>query len=293
MLLQFVISAKQASGAVRQRALELWQRHKKEWTKDVAGVLQDIELDAGFPASGTVGPTPDPQRLFGNAMFATLKKLRATHDGAATLIAAAADPRLTGLESLELEGAETFRAVADRGVPGRVRHLRLRAPFGDAEAALLCSSPAFSQLRSLAFQAVFSAPTRRRGLARRVRDAISRQAPPGALGQLLLTLDRHPTLEVLDLPASSVGDFDLFAQVAPIWPKLGFRRVSAIGTFELEREDGGSLLVLQNFGAEALLRARPLVPRDVTRARLMRRKQWNEDTEALVRAWAPIAVSWH
>jgi hypothetical protein len=292
MLLQFVIGAKQASGAVRQRALELWQRHKKEWTKDVAGVLTDIELENGFPAAGTVGPTTTPEKILGSAMFVTLKKLRAKADGAPLLIAAAADPRLTGLEALELDDPETFRAVATQGVAGRLRHLRLRLNFGMPQAALLLAAPAYSQVRSLAFQPVYRTPPRRRGVVQRIRDVLTGSTEEGSLARVLLELDKHPTLEALDLPGG-IGDLELFAQVAEVWPKVEFRRISAAGTFELEREEGGSLLVLQNFDSDALLRLRPMVPRDVKRARLMRRKRYDEDTDALIKAWAPIAItSW-
>lgn len=291
MLLQFVIAANQASGAVRQRANELWQRHKREWTKELAGVVTDLELENGFPVAGTVGATADPAKVLGSAMFATLERIRAGAGGEALLLAAAADPRLTALDTLEVNDAQTLQAICERGVPGRLRKLILRAKLGARERALLLAAPALSQLRWLVFLPTID-PPRRRGFATRVTERLSglftgKKGAPSPL----IELDTHPTLEVLELPGGQ-GNLELFAQVAPLWPKLGFRRISAAGTFELEREEHGTLIVLQNFTVAQLVQLRALVPPDVTRARLSRQRQWGaEPLEPLFEAWAPIAVT--
>ncbi|MBL8912929.1 MAG: hypothetical protein JNM17_19705 [Archangium sp.] len=292
MLLQFVIASNQASGAVRQRAQELWQRHKKEWTKEISGVVSDLELENGFPVAGTVGKTAAPDQILRSAMFVTMKRLRANKDGQQLLIAAACDVRLTGLQTLEVDSLETFATICAKGVPGRLTKLTLRLSFGKTELELVRTSPVLSKLKTLTFQPVFRAQTQRRGLGRRLKDLFSPGADASALAQTLVALDLHPTLEHLELPVAGFGDLELFMQVAAAWPKLEFRRISGPGTFELEREEGGTLLVLQNFTNEQLVQLRPAVPKDVTRARLSRKRQWSGiDLEPVLKAWAPINVT--
>lgn len=292
MLLQFVIASNQASGAVRQRAQELWQRHKKEWTKEISGVVSELELENGFPVAGIVGKTSTPEQILRSAMFVTMKRLRAAKEGQALLIAAACDARLTGLQTLDIDSSETFASICAKGVPGRITKLTLRLSFGKTELELVRTSPALSQLKTLTFQPTYRTQPTRRGLGRRVRDLFSPGADVSALAKTLQELDLHPTLEQLELPVGGFGDLELFTQVAAAWPKLEFRRVSAPGTFELEKEEGGTLLVLQNFTVDQLVQLRPAVPKDVTRARLSRKRQWGTgDLDALYKAWVPINVT--
>lgn len=273
LLLQFLISANQGSGAVWQRAAELWRRHRHQWMAGLDKHLSELVIENGFPVSARLNPNLQPeirQKLLTSPMLATVRHLSASGDSE-VLVDAACEPRFVALESLLISSREPFESLCERGVPGRLRKLRLTFVPTTADIGRLLASPTMSALRHLVFQV----PRR------------------GGVEKLLKALLPHTTLTHLELASEGLGSTTSFASVAKLWRTAKWSRVSAAGSFELVREPDGSELTLMNQTTEELLRLVPLVPPDVTKARLMpARKQLGEEgRDALRAAWAKFNPS--
>ncbi len=268
LLLQFLISANQGSGAVWQRAAELWRRHRHQWMAGLDKHFSELVIENGFPVSARVNPNLPPetrQKLLASPLLATVRHLSAHCDGE-VLIEAAREPRFVALESLLLSSLSSFEAVCDRGVAGRLRKLRLTFPPTPDDFARLIASPAMSALRHLIFQ-----------MPRR-----------GGVENGLRVLTNHAPLTHLELAGEVLGSTASFSTVVALWRKTKWSRVSAAGSFELAREPDGSELTLMNQTTEALLRLVALVPPEVTKVRLMpaRTGLGEEGRGALLTAWA-------
>lgn len=268
LLLQFLISANQGSGAVWQRASELWRRHRHQWMAGLHKHLSELAIENGFPVSAKVNPNLSLEvrnKLLASPMLATLRHLSAQGDNE-VLVEAACQPRFVALESLLVASLTSFEAICARGVAGRLHKLRLTFELTPDDVARLLASPAMSAVRHLVFQV----PRR------------------GGVEKVLRALLDHSTLTHLELAGEGLGSTKSFASVAALWNKARWRRVSAAGSFELTREPDGSELTLQNQTTEELMRLVPLVPAAVTKARLMRprRSRGDDQSEALLKAWA-------
>jgi len=273
LLLQFLISANQGSGAVWQRAAELWRRHRHQWMAGLDKHFSELVIENGFPVSARINPNLPPetrQKLLTSPLLATLRHLSAHGDGE-VLVEAACEPRFVALESLLLSSLSAFEAVCERGVPGRLRKLRITFAATANDFARMIASPAMSALRHLVFQV-----PRRGGVEKGLRVLLS-----------------HQPLTHLELAGESLGSTASFSTVAALWRKAKWSRVSAAGSFELAREPEGSELTLMNQTAEELVRLVALVPPDVTKARLMpaRKRLGDEARDALRTAWAKFNPS--
>lgn len=293
LVLQFLLAANQGSGPIRQQADELWRKHRHEWMAGVETSLEDLALENGFPVSATisVGLTPPQiERLLTSPMTATLRHLDARADAEQVLVRAACDPRFHALVSLAVRSEPTFLAIAERGVPNRVRHLQLAFVPTWPRLQQLTSAAAFGDLRAVSLRLATWQPPSRRFL-RRSEDQAT--VSPLAPGQVLELLAQRPTLADVELTSAGFGDAPLFEAVARAWPRLPFTRVSSPGTFELTRGPEGTSLTLQNVPLTLLRELRRSVPKDVTRARLMCRRSFTDgdDRDAVIAAWAGLDVT--
>ncbi|MFZ5446800.1 MAG: hypothetical protein ACOZQL_42830 [Myxococcota bacterium] len=283
MLLQFLLSANQASGAMRRQADELWRRHRQAWLAGVRPLLADVKLERGFPVEATLVPAAMPaaqlEQAVRSPMFCTLRRLRAKA-GEAALVDLAAHPRMRALTELVLTRRADFEALASRGVPGRLRRLELTFGLDEPLAVLLATAPAFSSLSALSFRV--SEPARRRAEA----------APSPGLVPVLRALSGHAALEAVGVGGVHLGDRLRFLEVAAAWPSLRFRQLSAVGSFELARADDGTEVTLQNMTYETLARLRGALPPGTVRVRLMpdRRPDQPIDRDAMLAAYAGLDV---
>lgn len=273
MLLQFLIAENQASGAMRQRAENLWRSNRRKWLEGVDKVLADVKLERGFPVEASLAPTITLDLLtaaLSSPMMTTLERLSARRANQPALIVdALASPRLRVLRDVALPDRRTFEAAAERGVPGRLTRLELHFELTDADCALLLESPVFSRLERLSFVPF---GTQRRG-ARKAGSA-------EPLGAQLQRLSAHPSL----MRVSLLGPFGLtpfLAAVAKAWPALKFTVVLASGSFEFSREPDGTHVMLQNMSRDELLAVRPTMPPGTVHVALMPQpERWGAESKA-------------
>lgn len=297
LVLQFLIAARQSSGPMRQRAEELWRRHRHEWMAGLENCLTDVELENGFPVAACIRPGLKPElldRLLASPMVATLQRLDSAGDERA-LVRAASDPRLHALETLTVRAEPTLLALAEQALPGRIRRLKLAFVPTVPRLTQLASERTFDGLRSVSFRlADWAPPTRSR---RSEEPAPSKPLRPALA---LEVLARRASITEVHLSAASFGDAALFRDVARVWPRVPFERVTCAGTFELVREAGSTTVTLQNLSWRALSDLRAVVPADVTRAHLMvKREPWRQwqaaderDPRAeLAAVWAGITIT--
>jgi len=274
LLLQFLASANQASGAVTQRMNELWRRHRHEWMKGVEQAFDELKLENGFPSSGRLRLTLQPwveAELKRSPMIATLRHLEAVSPPHAVFRELIVDRRLAQLESLKLDDRALLEVAANATVR-RFKRLHLRFVLHQADVTLLVSQPAFSVLDEL----IFSVD----------RDGLR-------AGAMLEALDAHPALDRVQVAGIPFGSLPAAVELLTRWPRLGFSRVGVPGTIELERGDEGTWLMLQNLETAELIRLRKLVPPDVKRAMISRNKRRaTARSEELDRAWQGVAVTW-
>ena len=272
LLLQFLIAANQFSGAMRQRAEDLWRTHKREWMRGVDQVLTDVKLERGFPVEASLQPgttLAQFEAMKQSPMLRTLRHLRSRHAEGAVLVEAAASPLLLALRGLEVVQQEVLTQVLERGVPGRLRFLRVTAPLQPTDVEALLRAPASSGLEELVIS------TQERSRARR----------PETLIAAVTRLSTHPTLRSLVI-ASAFGDRRLCHEMLSLWPRVRFTRLSGSGCFELVREAGGTHLMVQNLSVSELLELRGSLPPGVVRVRLMPdRRPQSRDREALLTAF--------
>lgn len=294
LMLQFLIAANQGSGPMRQQADELWRRHRHEWMAGVETSFEDLALENGFPVSATIrlGLTAAQiDRLLASPMTATLRHLDARAGAEQVLVRAACDVRFHALERLTVRSEPAFLAIAEGGVPNRLRRLHLAFVPTWPRLQQLVSSSAFAELRALSLKLATWQPPSRRFLRRSEDEAT---ASPLAPEKVLELLSQRASLAEVELTSASFGDAPLFEAVARAWPRLPFTRVSSPGTFELARGPDGTSLTLQNLPFTLLRELRRSVPKDVTRARLMRRRStFNsaDEREAVLAAWTGLDVT--
>ncbi|MBL8922228.1 MAG: hypothetical protein JNJ54_25485 [Myxococcaceae bacterium] len=298
LVLQFLIAARQGSGPMRQRAEELWRRHRHEWMAGLESCLTELELENGFPVSASIRPglkAAQLDQLLASPMAATLQRLDSQGDEQA-LVRVASAPRFCALDTLTVRSEPTFLALAEHAVPGRLRRLRLAFVPTWPRLTQLVSASTFEGLQSVSFRLADWAPPTRQFLRHSQEPSGSTPLSPGKALELLA---RRPSITEVHLSAATFGDAALFQDVARVWPHVPFERVTCAGTFELVREAGATTLTLQNLGWRALIDLRRVVPPDVTRARLMVKREpraaWsvdeNDPRAALAAAWAGIDVT--
>ena len=269
VLLQLLIAENQASGSMRQRAQELWRRHRKAWMADAADVLEDVSLEGGFPVSASIKRSATPWLLgkaLGSPMFVTLKRL--TRSPEAMVIELVAAPRMTQLQDVTLGEIASVRACAERGVPRRLTRLTLGFSPGDAELRLLLESPVYARLQRLSCQARHT-----------------------SAAELIQRLSQHPALEHLTFTALTYRDEDFLRRTGAAWTVSTLEGLVVPNLLELSRDEHGTTLLLQNLSVEQLIAQRPHVPRDVTRVRLMphRGRRYSlDDAEPLLAAYAGL-----
>lgn len=272
LLLQFLIAENQASGAIHQRAAELWRTHKREWMAGADELLTQVRLDRGFPVEAQLRPEVTAARLraaVGSPMLATLRRLGGAGEG---IVEAIASPGLRQLEEVSFQQRLHFAQAAVRGVNGRLTSVQLGFELSGDECELLLHSPVFSNLRQLS---VRGSPTPDPHSSRWVRIA----APPklGAMAGLMQRLGAHPKLDRVRLTGDAFGDHRRYAELAPVWPRLKFSQLTVPGSFELSREGEQTVLTLQNMTMQELIALRPLVPSGTVRVLLMpKRELWSE-----------------
>jgi hypothetical protein len=286
LLLQFLIAENQASGAIRQKADELWRSHRREWMAGAEKLISRVTLDRGFPVEATLEPSVTPAVLvaaLGSPMLATLRKLRCSPQGEA-IVEALASPRLRELREVILDHRAQFTSAAERGVAGRLTGLQLDFELTVEDCALLLGAPAFSRLASLSARAT---PVAAGSRWARIRAPAHLSSVAGMVERL----SSHPTLQRVVLMGEAFGDHRRFLELAPLWPKLKFARLIIPGSFELAREAEGTVLTLQNMTIDDLVRLRPLVPPGTVRVLLMpKRATWDDGAprEKLLKAYAGL-----
>lgn len=272
LLLQFLIAANQFSGAMRQRAEDLWRTHKREWMRGVDQVLTDVTLERGFPVEASLQPGTTVAKfeaMMHSPMVRTLRHLRARHAEGPVLVEAAASPLLLELRGLEVVQQEALTQVLERGVPGRLRFLRVTVPLKDADVDGLLSAPAASALEEL----VISTEQR------------ARVRQPETLTSAVTRLSTHPTLRSL-VVASAFGDRRLCQEMLLLWPRVRFTKLSGPGCFELVREAEGTHLLLQNLSVGEMIELRGALPPGVVKVRLMpNRRPQSRDRDSLLTAF--------
>lgn len=286
LLLQFLIAENQASGAIHQRAAELWRAHKREWMAGVDKLLTRVKLDRGFPVEAELRREVTPTMLaaaLGSPMLATLRSLAGAGEA---IVEAVASPRLRELRDVTFHQRVHFAQAAVRGVRGRLTAVQLGFDLGLDECELLLHSPVFSNLKQLSAR---GSPTPDPNSSRWVR--LTAPAKLGSMAGLLERLSAHPTLERVRLTGDAFGDDRRYAELAPVWPRVRFLQLTVPGSFELTREAGGTVLTLQNMSTVQLIGARPLVPAGTVRVLLMpKRELWDDGTarEQLLTAYAGL-----
>lgn len=247
VLLQLLIAENQASGSMRQRAAELWRRHRRAWMAEAADVLEDLSLEGGFPVSASIQRSATEWlvgRALASPMLVSLKRLKRGPEAA--VLQLVCSPRMTQLQDVMLERAAALRACAERGVPHRLTQLTLRFMPSDAELRLLIGSPVFARLQRL-----------------------SCHATQAAAAQLIDRLGAHPGITDLTMTSMSYQDDELLRSIARSWSASKLSSLVVPHALELSRDAEGTTLLLQNLTVEQLIAQRPHVPRDVTRVRLM------------------------
>lgn len=247
VLLQLLIGENQASGSMRQRAQELWRRHRKTWMADAADVLEDLSLEGGFPVSASIKRSATPWlvgRALESPMFVTLKRLQRGPEVLVVDLVCA--PRMTQLQDVTLGEIASLRVCAERGVPNRLTHLTLRFMPAEREVRLLLESPVFARVRRL-----------------------SCQATQAAAAELIQRLGTHPALKHLTFTALTYRDDELLRRLGAAWTASKLEAFVVPNSIELTRDADGTTLMLQNMSVDQLSAQRPHVPRDVTRVRLM------------------------
>ena len=270
LLLQFLIAENQASGAICQRAANLWRVHQREWMAGVEKLLTKVKLDRGFPAEAELRREVTPSMLsaaLGSPMLATLRTLKGA---CGAIVEAVASPRLRELKNVTLHQRLHFAQAAVRGVRGRLEAVQLTFELNRDECDLLLHSKVFSGMKQLSV----------------------RGAP--VLSELVGVIKRlaaHPALERLRLTGFGFGDHRRYVELAPLWPHLDFVQLTVPGSFELTRDDEGTVLTLQNMTVKELIAARALVPQGTVRVLLMpKREVCSERTgrEELLQAFAGL-----
>jgi hypothetical protein len=269
LLLQFLIAENKASGAIRQRAQELWRSHKREWMAGVERLLEEVKLDRGFPVEARLVPRVMPEQLkdkLSSPMLSTLRKLEASHEDVPTIVEAIASERLRELREVSLRIRQHLWAAAERGVPHRLTALQLEFELTVRETDLLLGSPVFSKLARLTVRAGPS-PTGSRSRPNRTRV----EPELSFFGDTVAQLSAHPALKRLTVSGDSFGEVRRFHELAPRWPKLTFEQLTVPGSFELTREAEGTVVMLQNLSIEQMIALRPLMPAGTKRVLLMPR----------------------
>lgn len=218
LLLQFLIAEHQASGAMRQKADELWRSHRREWMAGAEKLLTEVKLDRGFPVEATLEAKVTPAALdaaLGSPMLATLRRLRCGYQGAA-IVEAIASPRLRELREVVLNQREQLTAAVERGVPGRLTGLQLDFELTVEDCAVLLASPVFSKLVRLSARAN-PLPSGSRWTR------IKAPAHLSSLAGLLERLSAHPTLKRVVLMGEAFGDHRRFLELRSVVAEAAFR----------------------------------------------------------------------
>lgn len=85
------------------------------------------------------------------------------------------------------------------------------------------------------------------------------------------------------------GDLRRLAEFAPLWPRLKLERLLSPGSFELIREERGTVLTLQNMSTAEMIGARPLVPAGTVQVLLMPKRDHDTSSrEKLLAAYAGL-----
>ncbi len=290
LLLQFLIAENKGSGRIRQRADELWRSYKREWMAGADKLLTQVKLDRGFPVEAQLEPEVTPELLIaslGSPMLATLRRLSSTRYSSSeeAMVEAVASPRLRELREVMFHEPELFTRAAMRGVNGRLTSLHLDFVLTLEDCGLLLDSPVFKSLTHLSTRG--SAPP-----APRKTSLWTRILPPPKLGPMAGLLERlssHPSLKQPTVIGDAFGDLRRFAELAPVWPRLKLERLVSPGSFELTRDEKGTVLMLQNMSTPDLISARPLVPAGTVQVLLMPRRDHDTSSrEKLLEAYAGL-----
>ena len=271
LLLQFLIAENKGSGAIRQRAEELWRSHKREWMAGVDKLLTDVKLERGFPVEARLSPQTTAAQLsekLNSPMLSTLRKLAPARNGWETIIEAIASPRLRELREVSLTNREYLAEAAERGVPNRITVLQLDFELTVKETDLLVGSPVFAKLTRLIVRATPVQAVRR---TRR-----NEQDPMNPFGSTVEQLAKHPALKRVTVTGDAFGELRRFYEIAPRWPILPFEQLTVPGSFEFTREPEGTVVMLQNLSVEQMVSLRPLMPVGTKRVLLMPRHHYAE-----------------
>ena len=290
LLVQFLIAENKGSGAIRQRADELWRSHKRAWMAGAGKLLTDVKLDRGFPVEAKLLAGVTPAILtaaLGSPMLATLRRLTSASASEGALVEAIASPRLRELREVALSQREAFAEAAVRGVNARLTSVLLGFDLTPADCDLLLRSPVFSKVIRLSVRGSTTGdPARTSRWAR-----ILKPAKLSAMATTVERLSSHPSLKRLTVFGDAFGDHRRLAELAPLWPRLTLEQLVAPGSFELTREPEGTVLTLQNMSAQEMIGARPLVPAGTVRVLLMPRREWSDFSDGrqkLLKAFAGL-----
>lgn len=277
LLLQFLIAEHKGSGAIRQRADELWRSHRREWMAGVEKLLSDVKLERGFPVEARLSRRVTPAQLaekLSSPMLSTLRKLEPSREYTDTIIEALASERLRELREVSLYQRQHLVAAAERGVPQRLTTLLLDFDLTGPECEVLLGSLVFAKLTRLT---VRGSPVPAGDTSRWNRPRVAPELSP--FGALVERLSAHPTLERLTVSGDSFGELRRFYELAPRWPKLTFEQLTVPGSFEFTREDEGTVVMLQNLTVEQMITLRPLMPAGTKRVLLMPRHDYRAFSE--------------